>query len=180
MRLEFAARLMTTAVTCTAAAAALAAGKAHEHGALKLDVAIEGRQLRIAMEAPLDNLLGFERAPRTDAERKAAAELLARLRKPAQGTTLFAADAAAQCTLAQAEVRAPVLEGPAKSAAEDHADLDADYEFTCAKPAELRNLQLGLFAAYPRLQRIDVQVAGPQGQSKLTLKRPTQTLKLTK
>jgi hypothetical protein len=47
-----------------AAAPAWSAGKAHEHGALKLDVAIEGNKLTIAMEAPLDNLLGFERAPR--------------------------------------------------------------------------------------------------------------------
>jgi hypothetical protein len=74
-----------------------AAGKAHEHGALRLDVAIEGSKLTITMEAPLDNLLGFERAPRTDAERKAAADVLARLRSPDKGTPLFALDAAAQC-----------------------------------------------------------------------------------
>lgn len=93
-----------------AAAPAWSAGKAHEHGALKLDVAIEGNKLTIAMEAPLDNLLGFERAPRTDAERKAAAEVLARLRSPIQGKALFSADAAAQCTLSKADVQAPVLE----------------------------------------------------------------------
>ena len=110
------------------AGTAWAAGKAHEHGALKLDVAIEGNKLTIAMEAPLDNLLGFERAPRTDAERKAAADVLARLRNPDKGGPLFALDAAAQCIVGKAEVQAPVLEPGAKSAPKDeHADLDASY-----------------------------------------------------
>lgn len=158
---------------------AWAAGKAHEHGVVKLDVAIDGNKLTVAMEAPLDNLLGFERAPRTDAERKAAAEVLARLRSPSQGKPLLAADAAAQCTLSKAEVQAPVLEPGAKAGAADgHADVDADYEFTCAKPGELRSLTVGLFDAYKRIQRIDVQVAGAKGQSKATLKRPANSVPL--
>jgi hypothetical protein len=164
-----------------AAAPAWSAGKAHEHGALKLDVAIEGNKLTIAMEAPLDNLLGFERAPRTDAERKAAADVLARLRNPNQGKSLFSADAAAQCTLSKADVQAPVLEPGAKPAPKDeHADLDASYEFSCAQPAELRSLDVGLFDAYKRIQRIDVQVAGAKSQSKVTLKRPTRSVKLVR
>lgn len=168
------------AMAC-AAGTAWAAGKAHEHGALKLDVAIEGSKLTIAMAAPMDNLLGFERAPRNDAERTAAANVLARLRGPDKGTPLFVTDAAAQCTLSKAEVQAPVLEPGAKSAATDeHADVDASYEFICVKPAELRSLDVRLFDAYKRIQRIDVQVAGPKGQSKVTLKRPARTVQLVR
>ncbi|MFO0009078.1 MAG: DUF2796 domain-containing protein [Betaproteobacteria bacterium] len=142
---------------------------------------MEGNKLTIAMEAPLDNLLGFERAPRTDAERKAAAEVLARLRSPNQGKALFSADASAQCTLSKADVQAPVLEPGAKPAPKDeHADLDASYEFSCAQPAELRSLDVGLFDAYKRIQRIDVQVAGPKSQSKVTLKRPARSVKLVR
>jgi hypothetical protein len=166
---------------CGGAGTAWAAGKAHEHGALKLDVAIDGNKIAFAMEAPLDSLLGFERAPRTDAERKAAADVLTRLRSPDKGTPLFVMDAAAQCTLGKAEVRAPVLEPGAKPTSKDaHADLDASYEFTCAKPDELRTLDVGLFDAYKRTQRIDVQVAGPKGQVKVTLKRPARKVRLVR
>ena len=160
------------------------AGKAHEHGVMKLDIAVEGNTVSIALESPLDSFLGFERAPRTDAERKAAADLLGRLRSPDKGTPLFTTDVAAQCTLSKAEVRAPVLEAPAAPAAaapkNGHADLDADYSFTCVQPAQLKSLDLGLFEAYRRLKRIDVQVAGPQGQSKLTLTRPARSIKLAR
>jgi len=171
------------------------AGKAHEHGVAKVDVAVEGNKLTVALQSPLDSLLGFERAPRTDAERKAAADMLARLRS---GGALFKADAAAQCTLSKAEVSAPVLEaagkapaagaaakasvsGAAAKASEgEHADLDASYEYTCAQPQQLRTLDLGLFDAFRRMQRIEVQVAGAQGQSKATLKRPARTVALVR
>jgi Protein of unknown function (DUF2796) len=163
---------------CIACSPSLAAGGAHEHGAVKLDVAVDGGTLAIELEVPLDNLLGFERAPRTEAERKAATEVLARLRNPG---TLFTADAAAQCTPLEAEVHAPVLEpGAAAAGPDEHADLEASYAFKCAQPQHLRTLDVGLFEAYRRIRRIDVQVAGPQGQSKLTLKRPARVVKLVR
>jgi hypothetical protein len=184
-------------VACMALAAATAhAGKAHEHGVVRLDVSVEGSRLTIDMVAALDNWLGFERAPRTDAERKAAAEVLARLRNPQQGTPLFVPDAAAQCQLVKAEVSAPVLEPGAKPAAKsatapasppaahksggEHADLEASYTFQCAQSTPLRTLELGLFDAYKRIQRIHVQVAGPKGQSKVTLKRPARSITLVR
>ena len=158
---------------------ALAQGHAHAHGVAKLDIAVDAKQIVVQFETPLDNLVGFERAPRTDAERKAAADVLARLRSPDKGSPLFVADAAARCALSKADLQAPVLEPGAKSAAKDeHADLDASYEFICAKPQELRALDVGLFDAYKRIQRIEVQVAGPKGQSKVTLKRPARTVRL--
>ena len=172
------ATAIATAIAC-AGGTAWAAGKAHEHGALKLDMAIEGDKLTIVMAAPLDNLLGFERAPRNDAERKAAADLLVRLRSTEKAASLFVADAAAQCTLGKAEVEAPVLEaGPKVAAKDEHAGLDASYEFSCAKPGELRSVDVGLLEAYKRIKRIDVQIAGPKGQAKVTLRRPARKVQL--
>ena len=186
-------RMYRTSLLACLMMAALPAypGKAHEHGVVRLDVSIEGPQVTIAMTAALDNWLGFERAPRTDAERKAAAEVLARLRNPSQGAPLFALNVQAQCQLAQAEVSAPVLEPatkpvaapaapppPAAKGGAEHADLEASYRFQCAQPAQLRTLDLGLFEAYKRIQRIEVQVAGPQGQSKSTLRRPARSVAL--
>ena len=179
-----------------ACVAVVAASKPHEHGTVRLEISMEGSTLTIGMTAALDNWLGFERAPRTDAERKAAAEVLARLRNPQQGTPLFVPDAAAQCQLVKAEVSAPVLEPGAKPAAKsatapasppaahkggaEHADLETSYTFQCAQPTQLRTLELGLFDAYKRIQRIHVQVAGPKGQSKVTLKRPARSITLVR
>ncbi len=48
------------------------------------------------------------------------------------------------------------------------------------QPGELRTLEVGLFDAYKRIQRIDVQVVGPKGQAKATLKRPARKVQLVR
>lgn len=150
---------------------AQAAPGAHQHGVVTLEVAIDGAELSLGLRAPLDDLIGFERAPRTPAERQAAAELLRRLRAPG---ALFEPTAAAGCTLAAATVQAPVLEGgPADP---DHAELSADYRYTCAQPKALRGLKHRLFAEFRRIARIEAAVAGPRGQGQHKLKRPADTL----
>ena len=64
--------------------------------------------------------------------------------------------------------------------ADEHADLDASIDFSCAVPGQLKALDLGLFDAFPRINRIDVQVAGASGQLKQTLRRPARTVRLTR
>jgi len=46
-----------------------------------------------------------------------------------------------------------------------HADLVADYTFQCADAAALVGLEAGLFDTFKGLERIDVQVVGPRGQT---------------
>jgi hypothetical protein len=159
-------------------AATAVAGKAHEHGSVRLDVAVEGAAVSLSVEMPLDNLLGFERVPRTDAERQAAAAALSKMR---DGPALFRFDAAAQCTLASARVEAPALEPGAKpAAAGEHAELDASYVFSCAQPARLAALEVLLFDAFRRVERIDVQAVLPHGQHKAVLRRAARVLRLVK
>ena len=165
------------ALVCGAlATGALAAP--HVHGVVALDVALEGPRVVLSLKAPLDSLVGFERAPRTDAERRAAADALARLREP---DALFRLDAAAGCRRVSAEVAAPVLEarpGAAKGSADGHAALEAQIAYDCARPGELKTLEVGLADTFKRIRRVDVQVAGPRGQTKVTLRGATRSVPL--
>lgn len=160
------------------ACAAQAAGQAHVHGAARLDIAVEATRLTLQMESPLDSLLGFERAPRTDAERRQAAALVARLKA---ADTLFKIDPAAGCTLAGVELVSAALKlGAAPPPEEGHADLDASVEFHCNDATRAAYVDVGLFEAASRMQRLDVQVATPQGQFKRDLARPARRIKLTR
>ncbi|GAP38880.1 putative zinc-binding protein [Piscinibacter sakaiensis] len=162
-----------------AASAQQHAGHAHTHGQARLDVALDGGQLSLALEVPLDSLVGFERAPRTAQERARVDAVLAGLRA-ADG--LVRPNPEAGCRLAGVELNSAALKlGPAASSAapdDGHADLDADLRFDCTQPERLRRIDLDLFKAWPRLQRVDVQVALPSGQLKRTLKRPDGRLSL--
>jgi hypothetical protein len=139
---------------------------AHVHGVAKLEVAVDGGNVDLRLESPLDNLLGFERAPRNDKERAAVATMRARLN---QGETLFAPTAAARCRQVSARVDAPTLDG---KAAGEHADLVAEYRFECAEPARLTGLEVRLADHFKGMRRIDAQVIGPKGQtaSRITAK----------
>jgi hypothetical protein len=169
-------RWLVTAGLALGAAPVLAAGghaqaHAHVHGAVQLEVALDGPTLSIALEAPLDSLLGFERAPRTAAEKQAAQDALTALR----GSALFAPDAAAGCVFQSATADSEALQ-PGATAGE-HADLDATATFTCARPEQLRRIDLGgLLDRFPRIQRLQAQIVTGQGQFKQTLKRTTRVL----
>lgn len=164
------------------AALALPAGalahKAHEHGIAKLDVGFDRGRLTVTLDTPLDNLVGFERAPRTDAERKATDAAVATLR---DAGAMFRVDPAAQCTPRPVEITsAPLKLGTGgQQAAEGHADLEAVYEFDC--PGAVPGfVEVGLFDAFRRMSRIDVQSATPKGQRKATLKRPAKRVDLAR
>lgn len=151
----------------------------HTHGAAELRITVEGGQLEIALESPLDNLLGFEHPPRTEAERAAVRAMAAKLR---QAQTLWVPTPAAGCLLSRVELASSALApellggpGPAARArapapeVDAHADLDASFAFVCAAPAELKGVDVGLLQAFPGFRRLAVQVVGPRGQSATVL-----------
>ena len=162
------------------AATAVQAAQPHEHGVARLDVAVDAGRVSIELDTPLDNLLGFERAPRTNAERDKVTAVLTRLRA---GDALFRVDAAAGCTLARVELVSALLElgkgGPA-TAASDHADLNGIFEFRCKNGARAGFVEVGLFEAFPALKRIELQVVTPRGQLKATLRRPASRVMLAR
>ncbi len=156
--------------------AALAhAAPAHQHGVAQLDAVLDGAVLTVSLSLPLDSLLGFERAPRSAAEKQAAAALVERLRTDA---LLVQPDPAAACVREAVEIASPALGlGPAPGgAADEHADIDASFRFRCADPARLGHVELGLMKAWPRLSRIDAQLVGARGQARQVLRRPATRL----
>jgi Protein of unknown function (DUF2796) len=188
-------RRLSTAVALAALVAHTAAGPAHEHGVARLQVAVSSSGITIHLESALENLVGFERAPRSAAERAAVAAALQKLNDAA---TLFRVDSAAACAGGQSTVQAPLWQPasppaaavvsavagaapaataapPSKApAATEHADLDASYEFKCATAPRAQHIETRLFEAFPRLKRVEVQRVTARGQGKVVL-RPGQT-----
>lgn len=183
---RFATSLLALAFAALAATPAFA-HKAHVHGVAKLEVVVDGESLQLRLESPLDNLLGFERAPRNDRERAAARDMANKLR---QGERLFAPTAGAQCRLVSVSLHAPVLDatllgepgGNTKTPAkhdhkhdpkhehghddhDDHADLVAEYRFQCARAGALTGMEVRLADQFKGLRRIDAQVVTPKRQS---------------
>ena len=126
---------------------------AHVHGIASLQVTVDGRTLSLDFDTPLESLIGFEHAPRTESEKAAVRNMAERLRSPAM---LFLPTAEALCTPASTKLESPILDDAKRSAAAgdkktEHADLSAEYTFTCERPERLRDLELKHFDSFRQL-----------------------------
>jgi hypothetical protein len=155
------------------ATASHAAG-AHTHGDARLDVAVDGPTITLKLESPLDSLVGFERAPKNDAERARVREMAQALRSG----ELFVPTAAARCRLERAELASPVLApellgekgaAPAAKTGDEHAEIESTLVYRCEEPKALAGIDVMMFDWFKRLRRVEVQLAGPKGQSKQRL-----------
>jgi Protein of unknown function (DUF2796) len=180
---------LAAAVVCAAPTFAQEAKRelgAHVHGQGALDVAIEGKRLILELRAPGADIVGFEGKAETPDAKKAEAAAIAVLEKP---LALFGLPAAAQCTVVSAKVTvgedddddhgkagAPAKAGDAKAPASvpaakeahaehEHSEYHADYEFACAKPELLTALDFGFFKAFPKAQKLSVQIITAKGQT---------------
>ncbi|MFL9711834.1 DUF2796 domain-containing protein [Methylobacillus sp. Pita1] len=143
---------------------------AHVHGAAKLNIAIEGRSLILALESPMESLLGFEHAPRNSQEQAAVDALKKQLSKPAQ---LFELPAKAECENTAIDLESPLFEHDIHQHDSHHADLDAEFAYECKQPGQLKRLSVQLFERFPHLHKIDVQIVAGQIQ-KITRLTPGQ------
>ena len=136
---------------------------AHSHGLGVLELVIQAKTVKATFEIPMESLLGHEYLPRSAAEKKAMTDLKAGVTKAAYFMNF---PAAAQCQEKSVKTESAMFEGK-KS---EHADLDAELEFECAKPEALTQIEFPLFAKHPRLGSLKVDMVGPKGQKSLTVK----------
>jgi hypothetical protein len=155
--------LLAAAIGLPAIALPALAGP-HEHGIGNLQVALDARVLTLELRLPAKDLVGFERAPRNDAERTRIADARAAL----AAATLFTPAAAAQCTAKPAEVTLPQFSGKS-GGADDHADFEAVHRFECANVAALNDLDHGVFKAFPKIKQLRTQAVTPRGQKQVVL-----------
>jgi hypothetical protein len=158
---------------------AATAGKAHVHGVMSLNIALDGALLSVQLSTPQDSLVGHERRPRAGAEATAAAAALALLR---DAPRWLRPDAAAGCTPGAVTVAPGKLEGPAQPGEKDggHADVEASVEWRCQTPAALKGVDVLLFEAFTRTERINVQVAGGTGPAKQMLRKNSRRVALAR
>ena len=145
---------------------------AHEHGVARLNAVLDGSTLELELESPAMNLVGFEHAAVSDADKAKVAAVRKQLDEPLK---LFGLSAAAGCKESDTDLESPLFDDkPAKDDDGDgdadehehaHSDIHAHYRLECASPDKLKTLDLTpLFKTYPSTQKIQLQLIGPNGQ----------------
>lgn len=192
MRLTVLAAILSTAAAPALAGDGHAHGTdetrqldAHEHGTSTLNVAFDGGTLMMELQAPGADIVGFEHAAETDADKAAIEAAEGVLADPA---ALFALPAAAGCTLAAAEAHLAGEHddhdhGHSHGHSHDdakatHSEFHAEYSFDCADPAAVTTIGFGFFDVFPNAQKVEVQVVGPNGAEAFEVERAAPTLAL--
>ncbi|MBP1126349.1 MULTISPECIES: DUF2796 domain-containing protein [Pseudomonas] len=170
---------------------------AHEHGVGRLNAVLDGQTLELELESPAMNLVGFEHLATTAADKAKVAAARKQLENP---LALFNLPKAAGCAVSTQELNSPLFgdkpeadhdddddaddhatDGKGAAAHEhhhDHSEIHAHYQFTCATPTALSNLDLSqVFKTFPATKKIQVQLIGPSGQQGVDATATATTLK---
>ncbi|MDH4560270.1 DUF2796 domain-containing protein [Pseudomonas sp. BN411] len=153
---------------------------AHEHGVARLNAALDGNTLELELESPAMNLVGFEHAASSDADKAKVAAVRNELESP---LALFGLPQAASCKVASQELESPLFgaddhhDEHAKGHDHEHSEVHAHYRFECSTPDALKSLDLaGLFKRFPATEKIQVQLIGPNGQQGAELSKSNANL----
>jgi hypothetical protein len=120
----------------------------HVHGEVTFNLALDGDALTVELDAPAINVVGFEKAPRTDAERKAVASVDAWL---SGGREIAAVPVNAGCRLQRVDYTPPKL-------GSGHADYRAQYTFRCSNPNALAWVELWALRKLNGVERAEANV----------------------
>ena len=166
---------------------------AHEHGVGRLNAVLDGQALELELDSPAMNLVGFEHVATTAADKAKVAAARKQLENP---VALFSLPKAAGCVVSSQELNSPLFgdkpeadhdddddhDHDAKDGAHEHhhnhSEIHAHYQFTCATPTALSNLDLTqVLKTFPATQKIQVQLIGPSGQQGVDATATAATLK---
>lgn len=159
----------------------------HEHGAVTLNLAVEGNSLAAELEAPAINVVGFEHQPRTETERASAAAASAWL---SRGAGLLGVPKAAGCSRDSAQLQAPTWSKSSKDhdhehdheheheADEGHADYRASVRYTCSNPAALAWVEVWGLRKLLGVTALTINIVTPTSQKSVTTVKPDERIAL--
>jgi hypothetical protein len=164
-------------VTSTAAAQS-----AHVHGEGRVNIAIDGNRIFMALEFPGADIVGFEHEARSSDEKAAVARAIAQLGDPMQ-LLRFEADADCELRTANAatEGEHEEHEGEEHEEHEDeeaHGTFVAEYEFECADIGALGFIEFTYFSLFNNAHSLDIVLIDGNGQRRAEIDRANPVLRL--
>ena len=180
---------------------------AHEHGVGLLNLAFDGDQVSISLEAPGMDIVGFEYEAETAEDLAKIDAVVAQLSDP---LALFVMPTAAECVVTEANA-GPVDEEQAHEAAEAHAEgtdggeeaheeahtdseahvegeeheegehhteFQAQYLLTCANPDAIDGIDFAYFETFPDAAELEVQMISGAGTQGFEVMRAAPRLDL--
>jgi len=140
---------------------------AHEHGSVKLALAVEGMTMDVDFDGPSESLIGYEHAPKSDKD-KAIMNSAKNLWEK-KLLSIISPNAGLGCKISESSFKQEI-EGT-------HADIEAKAKISCAKNLTGTEVKISLIKAFPHIKKLKVEVLSATATS-VDITKPEQTLKL--
>ena len=143
--------------------------ESHEHGVSKLQIVIEKNIIQYELEAPANDIVGFENSPKNEQQKESMNKAI-NLFKNTDG--LFTTSSKANCRSSKIDIEFEV-EGT-------HAGFHAKWNSKCKKISELKELTTMFFQIFPKAEELEVQIISEKSQSAIEWESDTKTIKIPK
>lgn len=142
--------------------------KAHAHGAAKLDISIENNKIEADLEIPGMDLVGFEGAPKTAAQK----ENLKRMTDLMTNEySLLMIDETAGCTVTKRKLETDNHD-------KTHSEYDFEIDYTCKDLSKVKTMDVNLFRDLESLNELTVQLVTHRSQKAVKLNRTNSKIEL--
>ncbi|MCZ0932594.1 MAG: DUF2796 domain-containing protein [Oligoflexia bacterium] len=149
--------------------------KAHEHGSGKLNLATDGNKLVIKIEAPANDIVGFEHKPSTKEQRNKINSAIKFLKVASSNLQL---PRASGCKPeGSSKIKAKMAEGEHEEGHEEeghhkdeeHSEFHISYTFTCSNIESLNYVKVLSFKKFKGMKKLKAQGVTKTGQFSKTL-----------
>ena len=144
---------------------------AHEHGSIKLGLAVEKNIVELDIDGPAESFIGFEYLPRTEKEKKVFNNAKNLWEK--NFFQLVSFDKKLNCKVAEASFT-QVLEGTESSG---HSDIEAKAKISCMAPVAGTEVQVSLKKYFKNIKKLSAEILSTNTKS-VEITKLVQVLKL--
>ncbi|MDD4973522.1 MAG: DUF2796 domain-containing protein [Bacteriovorax sp.] len=147
---------------------------AHEHGSIKLGMAVEKNIVDIDLDGPTESFISFEYLPKTEKEKKIFAAVENQWNKKLFELITF--DKKLNCKITEtsfkqiidqketAEAQSKIKE-TAKKASGVHSDIEAKAKVTCASNLVGSNVEVALKKYFQNIKKLTVEIISNESKS---------------
>ena len=145
---------------------------AHEHGAIKVGMAVEKNTVEIDIDGPAQSFLGFEYIPKTNKEKKLLSDLEGQWTKHLD--SLIAFDKKLNCKVTEASFKQVIDEKETKEAslklgsnkeAGVHSDIEAKAKISCIGEVSGSAVTISLRKSFKNIKKLLVEVISNETKS---------------
>lgn len=148
---------------------------AHEHGAIKLGMAVEGKMIELDLDGPAESFFGFEYTPATAKEKKAYNDAESLWTKDLL-TKLFVLDKKLGCKSSEVSFKQIIDEEETKEAmvllkkgekkeSGIHSDVEAKAKISCAQDLKGQSVVVSVKKNYPHIKKLSIDLVGSEVKS---------------